>query len=39
VFSCTNKKTCDTGKGYSWATWDEEEFNNAEKEASKDLPF
>jgi hypothetical protein len=39
VFSCTNKKTCDTGKGYSWATWDEDEFNNAEKEASKDLPF
>ena len=39
VFSCTNKKGCDTGKGYSWATWNEDEFANAEKDASKDLPF
>ena len=39
VFSCTNKKGCDTGKGYSWATWNEDEFNNAEIDASKDLPF
>jgi len=39
VFSCTNKKGCDTGKGYSWATWNEDEFANAEMDASKDLPF
>ena len=39
VFSCTNKKGCDTGKGYSWATWNEDEFANQEIQASKDLPF
>ena len=39
VFSCTNKKGCDTGKGYSWATWNEDEFANAVKDISPDLPF
>ena len=31
-WKCANKESCDTGKGYAWASWDENEFDNAEKQ-------
>ena len=31
-WKCSNKDGCDTGKGYPWASWNEDEFDNAEKQ-------
>ena len=30
LWKCGNKDGCDTGKGYAWASWNAEEFVNAE---------
>ena len=27
-WKCGNKDGCDTGKGYAWASWNEDEFDN-----------
>ena len=31
LWKCANKEGCDTGKGYPWASWNEDEFDNAIK--------
>ena len=31
LWKCGNKQGCDTGKGYPWASWNEDEFDNAIK--------
>jgi len=31
LWRCSNKGGCDTGKGFSWASWEDDEFDNAEK--------
>ena len=31
MWKCGNKQGCDTGKGYPWASWNEDEFDNALK--------
>ena len=31
LWKCGNKEGCDTGKGYPWASWNENEFDNALK--------
>ena len=31
LWKCGNKDGCDTGKGYPWASWNEDEFDNAIK--------
>ena len=31
LWKCANKDGCDTGKGYPWASWNEDEFDNAIK--------
>jgi hypothetical protein len=31
LWKCGNKQGCDTGKGYPWASWNEDEFDNALK--------
>ena len=30
-WKCKNNDGCDTGNGYTWSSWNENEFNNAEK--------
>jgi len=35
VWKCGNKDGCDTGKGFAWASWDANEFVNAEIEFNK----
>ena len=32
LWKCGNKDGCDTGKGYPWASWNEDEFDNAIKQ-------
>jgi hypothetical protein len=32
LWKCGNKDGCDTGKGYAWASWNEDEFDNAIKQ-------
>ena len=32
LWKCANKDGCDTGKGYPWASWNEDEFDNAIKQ-------
>lgn len=31
LWKCANKDGCDTGKGFPWASWNDDEFDNAEK--------
>jgi len=33
---CANKDNCDNGKGFPWASWDPEEFVNAELAFNKE---
>jgi len=36
VWKCANKDNCDNGKGFPWASWDPEEFVNAELAFNKE---
>ena len=36
LWKCGNKDGCDTGKGYPWASWNAEEFVNAELAFNKE---
>ena len=38
LWKCSNKDTCDNGKGFPWASWDEDEFDNALKKAEAQEP-
>jgi hypothetical protein len=31
-WKCKNNDGCDTGNGYTWSSWNENEFDNAEKQ-------
>jgi len=31
-WKCKNNDGCDTGNGYTWSSWNENEFHNAEKQ-------
>ena len=35
LWKCGNKDGCDTGKGFAWASWDANEFVNAEMQFNK----
>ena len=35
LWKCSNKNGCDTGKGYPWDSWDENEYANLENKILK----